>query len=478
MVASIAVPGQAHWSSKAAFVLAAVGSAVGLGNLWRFPSEAGANGGGAFVLIYILCVALIGAPLLLAETLIGRHGQRSTIASTKLLARQSNASSAWAALAVIGMVANYLILTFYSVVAGWVLYFIWTSGADVVRILAAGQPFAGAYSNLTVDQVRQQMPDLFADPVKMGIAHFIFAAATTLVVARGVKGGIEVAATWMMPAFFVLLLGITVYAGITGDFAAAAAFLFTPDFERALQPQVLNSALGQAFFSLSLGGGAMVAYGAYASRETNLGQTSGLISAADTSVAIIAGLAIFPIVFSVGLTPDAGPTLMFQTLPAAFHSMPAGALVALAFFVLALFAALTSSVSLLEISTAYLVERFKMARAVAASLLGGSFFLIGMVSVLSFNVWADHRPLAFVPGFTNANWFDAFDGVTGRILLPLSGLITAVFIGWIADRKLVDEETGLQRGPLLPVWRFLVAWLCPIAVFLILLFGLFPQLIS
>lgn len=478
MVASIAVPGQAHWSSKAAFVLAAVGSAVGLGNLWRFPSEAGANGGGAFVLIYILCVALIGAPLLLAETLIGRHGQRSTIASTKLLARQSNASSAWAALAVIGMVANYLILTFYSVVAGWVLYFIWTSGADVVRILAAGQPFAGAYSNLTVDQVRQQMPDLFADPVKMGIAHFIFAAATTLVVARGVKGGIEVAATWMMPAFFVLLLGITVYAGITGDFAAAVAFLFTPDFELALQPQVLNSALGQAFFSLSLGGGAMVAYGAYASRETNLGQTSGLISAADTSVAIIAGLAIFPIVFSVGLTPDAGPTLMFQTLPAAFHSMPAGALVALAFFVLALFAALTSSVSLLEISTAYLVERFKMARAVAASLLGGSFFLIGMVSVLSFNVWADHRPLAFVPGFTNANWFDAFDGVTGRILLPLSGLITAVFIGWIADRKLVDEETGLQRGPLLPVWRFLVAWLCPIAVFLILLFGLFPQLIS
>ncbi|WP_333585962.1 sodium-dependent transporter [Phenylobacterium sp.] len=467
-----------HWSSRAAFVLAAVGSAVGLGNLWRFPAEAGANGGGAFVLIYILCVALIGAPLLLAETLIGRHGQRSTVESAMLLARQSKASSAWASLAAIGMVANYFILTFYSVVAGWVLYFIGTSAADVARTLSEGQPFAGAYANLTVEQIRAQMPDLFADPVKMTLTHFIFAAATTFIVARGVKGGIEVAATWLMPAFFVLLVGITIYAGLSGDFAAAVRFLFTPDFERALQPQVVNSALGQAFFSLSLGGGAMVAYGAYASRETNLGQTSGVIAGADTAVAIIAGLAIFPIVFSVGLTPDAGPTLMFQTLPAAFHSMPGGALVALAFFVLALFAALTSSVSLLEIATAYLVERFNMSRAAAASLLGAGFFLIGLASVLSFNVWADHRPLAFLPGFQNAGWFDAFDGLTGRLLLPLSGLITAVFIGWVADRRLVDEETGLQKGPLLPLWRFLVAWLCPVAVFLILLFGLFPQLVS
>ncbi|MEW6018683.1 MAG: sodium-dependent transporter [Pseudomonadota bacterium] len=469
---------QAHWSSKAAFVLAAVGSAVGLGNLWRFPSEAGANGGGAFVLIYVLCVLLIGAPLLLAETLIGRHGQRSTIESARLIARQSKASSAWASLAVIGMVANYMILTFYSVVAGWVIYFIGTSGADLVRTIGAGQPFAGAYSNLSVEQIRAQMPDLFANPVQMTVTHFLFAAATTFIVARGVKGGIEVAATWMMPAFFILLLVITGYAAATGDFAAAVQFLFTPDFARALQPEVLNSALGQAFFSLSLGGGAMVAYGAYASRETNLAQTSGMISAADTSVAIIAGLAIFPIVFSVGLTPDAGPTLMFQTLPAAFHSMPAGAMVAFAFFVLALFAALTSSVSLLEIATAYFVERLKVSRALAASALGAGFFLIGMASVLSFNLWADHRPLAFIPGFENAGWFDAFDGLTGKILLPFSGLITAVFIGWVADRKLVDSETGLAGGPLLPVWRFLVAWLCPLAVFLILLFGLFPQLLG
>jgi neurotransmitter:Na+ symporter, NSS family len=471
-------PGGTHWSSRAAFVLAAIGSAVGLGNLWRFPAEAGANGGGAFVLFYILCVALIGAPLLLAETLIGRHGQRSTIGSAVFLARQSGASSGWAGLAVIGMIANYLILTFYSVVAGWVLYYVWSSGADVAGAIASGRPFAGAWSGFSVEEVRQQMPDLFADPVRMTLFHFIFAAATTFIVARGIRGGIEVAATWMMPAFFVLLLGITLYSAIEGDFAAAVNFLFRPDFERALHPHVLNSALGQAFFSLSLGGGAMVAYGAYASRETNLGSSAGTIAFADTSVAIVAGLAIFPIVFSVGLEPNAGPALMFQTLPAAFHAMPGGALVALAFFILALFAALTSSVSLLEIATGWLVERFKLDRTLAAILLGAGFFLIGMISVLSFNVLADQRPLAFVPSFENATWFDAIDGVTGRILLPLSGLITAVFIGWFADRKLVDPETGLQRGPLLPLWRFLIAWLCPLAVALILLFGLFPQLAS
>ncbi|MFN3514672.1 MAG: sodium-dependent transporter [Phenylobacterium sp.] len=471
-------PGQAHWSSRAAFVLAAVGSAVGLGNLWRFPSEAGANGGGAFVLIYVLCVALIGAPLLLAETLIGRHGQRSTIGSAAILAKQSGASSGWAALAVIGLIANFLILTFYSVVAGWVLYYVATSLGDVAGAVASGQPFAGAYAGLTTEQVRAQMPDLFADPGKMLIFHAVFAIITTFIVARGVKSGIEVAAVWLMPAFFLLLIGITAYSAVVGDLAAAAAFLFQPDFQRAIQPQVLNSALGQAFFSLSLGGGAMVAYGAYASRETNLSSSAGTIAFADTAVAIVAGLAIFPIVFSVGLSPDAGPTLMFQTLPAAFHSMPGGALVALAFFVLAFFAAVTSSVSLLEIGVGWVMERFKLGRVLTSSLLGLGFFLIGLVSLFSFNIWADQRPLPFLPGFENATWFDAIDGVTGKLLLPLSGLITAIFIGWVADKKLVDPETGLRPGRFLPLWRALIAWVCPLAVALILLFGLFPQLIS
>ncbi len=476
-MATAAPAGKAHWSSRAAFVLAATGSAVGLGNLWRFPSEAGTNGGGAFVLIYVACVVLIGLPLLLAETLIGRHGQRATISSAVLLAEESRANKGWSALAVVGMFANYLILTFYSVVAGWVIYFIYATGVDFAGAVASGHPFAGAFAEGSVDQIRGQMPNLFADPGRMILFHFIFAALTTWVVARGVHSGIEAMAVWMMPAFFVLLVAITVYAGVTGDFAAGFSFMFSPDFSKALHPEVVNSALGQAFFSLSLGGGAMVAYGAYASRDTDLSETSAVIAFADTAVAIIAGLAIFPIVFSVGLQIDAGPTLMFQTLPTAFHSMPAGALVAFLFFVLVFFAALTSSVSLLEIPTAWVTERFGHSRFKTASALGLIFFAVGVLPALSFNVLADQHPLNFIPFFAGQGWFDAFDSLTGKILLPLSGLITAVFIGWFADKKIVNGETGLE-GPLLPLWRFLIAWLCPLAVGLILLFGLFPNLLG
>ena len=470
-------PGHARWSSRAAFVLAATGSAVGLGNLWRFPTEAGMNGGGAFVLFYILCVALIALPLLLSETLIGRHGQRNTIASAVHLARQSGASPIWSALAVVGMIANTLILTFYGVVAGWVVYFIFVSGADLFSALAAGQPLAGAYADRATEDIQAMMPNLFANPGLQIALQLLFMAATIFIVARGVKGGIEAAAVWLMPAFFILLLGITVYAAITGDFAAALTFLFTPDFERALQPGVLSSALGQAFFSLSLGGGAMIAYGAYASRDTNLGSTSGTIAFADSSVAIIAGLAIFPIVFSVGMEPNAGPTLMFQTLPAAFHAMPGGALVGFLFFVLAFFAALTSSVSLLEISVAWVTERFGLSRIKAAVIVGVLVSLVGLLSALSFNILADQRPIPFVPGFENAGWFDAIDGITSRLLLPLSGLITAVFIGWVADRKLVNAETGLS-GAALGLWRLLIAWVCPLAVAAILVIGMFPQLLG
>ncbi|MDI6624242.1 MAG: sodium-dependent transporter [Brevundimonas sp.] len=477
MAGNISAPGQARWSSKAAFVLAATGSAVGLGNLWRFPTEAGSNGGGAFVLLYILCVVLIAMPLLLAESLIGRHGQRSTIASAAYLARQSRASPMWSVLAVIGMLANTAILTFYCVVAGWVVYFIGTSAVDLIGALSAGEPLRGAYGPQSVEQIQQMMPTLFANPVLLVGLQLAFVVVTVWIVARGVKGGIEVAATWLMPAFFFLLIGITVYAAIIGDFAAALTFLFTPDFERALHPGVLSSALGQAFFSLSLGGGAMIAYGAYASRDTNLAQTSGMIAFADTAVAVIAGLAIFPIVFSVGMEPNAGPTLMFQTLPAAFHAMPGGAIVGLAFFVLALFAALTSSVSLLEISVGWVTEKFGVSRVKASVWIGVLVFLVGLLSALSFNVLADQRPLAFVQGFENATWFDAIDGVTGRLLLPLSGLITAIFIGWVADRQLVNAETGLKGGGL-AAWRFLIAWLCPLAVAAILVIGLFPQLLG
>ncbi len=458
------------WSSRWGFILAATGSAVGLGNLWRFPSEAGTNGGGAFVIFYIFCVVLIGLPVLLSETLIGRHGKADAIESTKIVARDSGASTAWSALAGVGMLGAFLILTFYSVIAGWVLYYIGLFTGDVFTSIGNGALLGGAFQEQTLEQVQGHLPALFANnPLMLGL-HALFMAVTVFVVARGVHGGIEKIAVYLMPTFFLLLIGITLYSLSTGAAGEAFAFLFAFDPARLLKPGVMLAALGQAFFSLSLGSAMMITYGAYADRKTNLASTSTIIAAADTSVAIIAGLAIFPIVFAAGLAVDSGPTLMFQTLPASFQTMPAGSFIGFLFFLMVLFAALTSSVALLEAPTAWVMKRFSLARSVAASLLGGIAFAIGIVSALSFNVLADWHPLDFSV-FEGLNFFDVTDTLTGKILLPLSALLVAVFVGWIADKRLTDDENGISGG-LHMIWRFLIAWLCPLAVGAILVYGL------
>lgn len=475
--AAASATAQDHWSSRWAFVMAAIGSAVGLGNLWRFPSEAGTNGGGAFVVFYILCVVLIGLPILLSETLIGRHGQSSAVESAKNVARESGASDGWASLAWVGMVGAFFILTFYSVVAGWVLYYVGVFAGDLAGSIADGGFLGGAFAGESAERIQGYLPALFADPGLMIALHGLFMAATIYVVARGVTGGIEVAATWLMPAFFFLLVGITVYGAFTGAFAEAIDFMFAFDPARLLHGSVMLSALGQAFFSLSLGSALMITYGSYAGREVNLARTSAVIATADTSVAIIAGLAIFPIVFAAGLDVAAGPTLMFQTLPAAFQAMPAGSLIGLLFFVMVFFAALTSSIALLEAPVSWAIHRFGTGRQATAIVLGLVIFAIGVLSALGYNVLADVRPLAFWPTFAGLDILDSIDAVTGKILLPLSGLLTAIFIGWIADRRLTDSENGLD-GTLHLVWRFLVAWLCPVAVALILVLGLFPGLLG
>ncbi len=458
------------WSSKWGFILAATGSAVGLGNLWRFPSEAGSNGGGAFVIFYIFCVVLIGLPVLLSETLIGRHGKADAIESTKVVARDSGASTAWSALAGVGMLGAFLILTFYSVIAGWVLYYIGLFAGDVLTSIGNGALLGGAFQGQTLEQVQGHLPALFTNnPLMLGM-HALFMALTVFVVARGVHGGIEKIAVYLMPTFFLLLVGITLYSLSTGAAGEAFAFLFAFDPARLLKPGVMLAALGQAFFSLSLGSAMMITYGAYADNKTNLAGTSTIIAAADTAVAIIAGLAIFPIVFAAGLAVDSGPTLMFQTLPASFQTMPAGSFIGFLFFVMVLFAALTSSVALLEAPTAWVMKRFGLARNVAALLLGGLAFGIGIVSALSFNILADWHPLNFSI-FEGLNFFDVTDTLTGKILLPLSAFLVAVFVGWIADKRLTDDENGISGG-LHMTWRFLIAYLCPLAVGAILVYGL------
>ncbi|KEO91271.1 transporter [Erythrobacter longus] len=458
--------GHENWSSRSAFILAAVGSAVGLGNMWRFPAEAGENGGGAFVLFYIFCVLLIGLPVLLSEVLIGRHGQANAPESVRRLARDSKASEGWSVLASMGVFAAFLILSFYCVVGGWVVYYIGVFASDLFQTGLSG----GAFQGRDPEEIKALMPGLFADGTLMAGLNLGFLGVTMFFVARGVSSGIEWVAVYLMPLFFVLFLAITIYGAFTGNFAEAVAYLFTFDFSK-LTGEVMLAAVGQAFFSLSLGVAGMMTYGAYANRDTNLGETSGIIAGADTAVALLAGLAIFPIVFAAGLSTNAGPGLMFESLPIAFQQMPFGSAIGLAFFVMIFFAALTSSVSLLEAPTAYVFEKFKLARPVATIIVGAGAAVLGVLSALSFNDLAEFYPLGFIPLFAETNFFDTLDGVTAKLFMPIGAILTCIFVGWIADARLIDSENGLD-GALHKLWRALVRFVCPIVLAVILFVGL------
>ncbi|GMN01619.1 sodium-dependent transporter [Erythrobacter sp. MTPC3] len=476
MVASTGSGEREGWSSRSAFILAAVGAAVGLGNVWRFPTLAGESGGGAFVLFYVACVFLLGLPLVISEIFIGRTGQDDAVGSIRKVAKQSGASGSWSLFGFLGVLAAFLILSFYSVVAGWVLYYVGVMGADFLGAIMAGDPFRGALLGESQEAVSGRMGELFANPMLLLSMHFAFMGLTLFIVARGIGSGIEAAATILMPMFFVLLVGITVYGAFVGDMTEALAFLFTPDWSK-LTPQVMNTALGQALFSLSLGVAGLITYGSYIKGPSGLGSTSVTIAFADTGVALLSGLMIFPIVFAVGLDPAAGPTLVFQTLPFAFQTMPAGALIGLLFFVLILVAAVTSSISLLEVPVAWGIGEMGWSRRTSSLVFGGGAFLIGIACLLGYNVWSDVRLLGFWPLFAETDILDTVDGFTGKVMLPLGAFFTAIFVGWKADRRLVKEMTGLS-GVWLSLWRFLIAWLCPLAVGTILITGLFPQILG
>jgi len=455
------------WSSRTAFILAAIGSAVGLGNLVRFPAEAGANGGGAFVLFYILCIVLIGLPVLLAETLIGRHGQSSAPVSFRKMAEESGASKQWEFVASLGVLTAFLVLSFYCVLGGWVLHYIGTFASDLVSSGVSGPAFAGA----SFEDVEALFPAMISNgPITVGL-NFVFLMVTLYFVSRGVSGGIEKVAVYLMPIFFVLLLAITIYGAFGGAMKETLSYLFT--FEPSkLTGEVMLAAVGQAFFSLSLGMAGMVTYGAYVSRDVNLAKTSGIIAAADTSVALIAGLCIFPIVFAAGLAPNGGLGLMFQTLPHAFQEIPGGALIGLAFFIMVGFAALTSSVALMEVPSAWIINRFKLSRRAATLVVTAGALILGSLSALSTGAMSGWHPLGFIPLFDGMGMLDTLDTLTSRLTAPICALLTSVFIGWIAEKRLVDSENGLEGG-LHRFWLFLVRWLCPFTLAAILLFGIF-----
>jgi NSS family neurotransmitter:Na+ symporter len=444
-----------HWSSRMAFILAVTGSAVGLGNIWKFPYIAGENGGGAFVIVYLLCVFLIGMPVMMSEILIGRRGRRNPIATMGLLGEEEGSSRHWRFVGGMTVVAGILILSYYSVIAGWTLAYIQKS-------------VSGTFANATPAAVGAAFDTFIGDWRAVALAHTLFMGLTTFVVARGVQRGLEQAVRFMVPALLLLMLALLGYSINSGYFGAGMAFMFTPDFDALSWDSVL-AAMGQAFFTLSIGMGAIMAYGAYLPQETSITGASTAVVVADTLIAMLAGLVIFPLVFANGLDPADGPGLVFFTLPLAFGQMPGGTFFATLFFVLLSFAAWTSAIGLMEPAVAWLVERFGRTRAQAAGLIGGLIWLLGLSSVLSFNVLADFM-------FYKGTIFGNLDHITSNIMLPLGGVFISIFAGWVMCRNSTATELG-GAGTLYRIWRFLVRYVAPLAILFVFLkaIGLLPE---
>lgn len=430
-----------QWGSKLGFIMAAAGSAVGLGNLWKFPYVAGKNGGGAFVLVYFVMLLLVGFTLMLAELVLGRNTQLNAIGAYRKISRR------WSWVGGLGIASGFLILSYYSVIGGWVIKYLGSSLTGSLNITDAT-----VLGNLFESVVSSTSGSIFF--------HSLFMIATLAIVIGGVGGGIEKASKIMMPALFVLIIILAIRGCTLPGSMEGIKYLLMPDISKITLPVVL-SALGQVFFSLSLGMGCMITYGSYLSEKENIPQSAAIIPLLDTFVALLAGLATIPAVFAFGFEPGGGPGLMFVTLPAVFASMPLGAIFSTMFFLLVLFAALSSSISLLEVCVSYVVDQFNVKRKIATISVAFASFLVGIPSALSFGIWSEVKVLF------GMNFFDFFDFITSNVMLPLGGLMLCIFVGWVwGTDKALDEATngGTLNFKFGKIWAFLVKYVGPIAI--------------
>jgi len=386
-------------------------------------------------------------PVMMSEILIGRRGRRNPIATMELLGKEEGSSGNWRLVGSMGVLAGILILSYYSVIAGWTLAYVLKSATGV---------FVGA----SAAEVGEEFGGFVGNWKAIGFSHTLFMAWTIFVVARGVERGLEQAVRFMVPALLILMLVLLGYSINSGYFGQGVAFMFTPDFDKLTWDSVL-AALGQAFFTLSIGMGAIMAYGAYLPEETSITGASAAVVTADTAIAILAGLAIFPLVFANGLDPADGPGLVFQTLPLAFGQMAGGMFFSTIFFVLLSFAAWTSAIGLMEPAVAWMVERYNRTRAQATVIIGVLIWAIGFGSVLSFNVLADTTFLA-------GTVFDNIDYLTSNIMLPLGGLLITIFAGWVMCRNSTSDELG-SSGTLYKAWRMLARFIAPIGILFVLI---------
>ena len=434
------------WSTRFTFVLAVTGSAVGLGNIWKFPYVAGQHGGGAFVLVYLVCVFAIGLPVMMSEILIGRRGRRNPVTTMARLGEEEAGTSAWKLVGGLGILAGGLILSFYSVIAGWALAYMFK---------CASLSFVGA----TPGEIGAQF-GAFQDDWKAQIMwHGLFMLMTIAVVARGVRRGLETAVRFLMPSLVLLLLLLLVYAITKGSFVEALQFMFTPRWDK-LDFDGVIIAMGHAFFTLSVGMGAIMAYGAYLPDDASIGSTSVAVVIGDTAIALLSGLVVFSIVFANSLDPAEGPGLIFTPLPVAFSSMAGGLVFGTLFFLLMVFAAWTSALGLLEPAVAWLTESLGISRVKAALILGGSIFVFGLLTALSPNALANLR-------FGRGTFFDNIDFLASSIMLPLCGFFIVVFAGWVMCRNSSSEELAIGTGLRYNAWRFLSRFVAPAAILFI-----------
>ena len=439
---------QGFWSSRLAFILAVTGSAVGLGNIWKFPYIAGEYGGGAFVLMYLVFVFAIGLPTMMGEILIGRRGRRNPVSTMQILGEEESGTRHWGLVGLMGVIAGIMILSYYSVVAGWALAYIPKAGA-------------GAFTGATQAEVDAIFGGHVGAWKPMLGFHTLFMIMTVFVVARGVQRGLEQAVRILMPALLVMLLVLLVYAIKNGDFVAALNYMFSPKFDNLTLEGALV-ALGHALFTLSVGMGAVMAYGAYLPEDSNIGTTSITVVLADTTIALLAGLVIFPIVFAHDLSPGEGPGLIFQTLPLAFGSMQGGVIFGTMFFVLLSFAAWTSAIGLIEPAVAWVNERFGLSRLKATSILGFIIWTLGLLSAFSFNILSEvSTPFGTM--------FDMMDYVTSNIMLPLGAFLIVVFAGWVMCRNSTSDELKMGSGMRFSLWRAAARFIAPIAIIVVFL---------
>ena len=443
---------RANFGSRLGVILATAGSAVGLGNVWRFPYMTGENGGAVFIIIYVACVLLLGIPCMVSEFIVGRHGQSNTARAF----RKMSGGGPWSVIGYMGVLTGFLITGYYAVVAGWCLQYIWASLIGHMQ----GSP----------EYFQTYFSELSSDPVRPVLWTVIILGMTYLIIEHGVRDGIEKASKLMMPTLFILLLIIVAAACMLPNAYKGIEFMFKPDFTK-INSDVFLAALGQSFYSMSIAMGCLCTYASYFSKQTNLTNSAVQIGVIDCMVAILAGLMIFPAAFSVGVSPDSGPSLIFITLPnvfqRAFAAVPMlGYVISLLFFVLLSLAALTSLMSLHEVSTAFFQEEMMITRKKAALIVTITTAIIGAVCSLSLGA------VGSTLTFFGKSLFDWFDFITGQIFLPIVGFLTCIFIGWFVPHKVVRDEFtnwGTLRGRFFHLYIFLVKYVCPLAILFIFL---------